>query len=327
MRPRKKNRHLPACVYQRHGAYYFVKGGKWIRIGTDLREALDQYQRISGSRQGSIDSLIDDFLVAAKERGAKPNTLIQYSMAAAKLKAALVEFAPDQLEPRHVARLMDHYRSTPNMANRMRTVLKMAFDAAVLRGLCAQNPVTSVPRHKEKRRDRYLTDVEFRAIHSAGNAVIRVIMDLAYLTGQRIGDVLRIRLSDITEAGIEFRQQKTGKRLCVRMTVELSQAIAAAKTMHGGATRMYLLGQRNGRLRSYRGVRDLFERARDLAGIQDVTLHDLRAKALTDAKRQGKDPQALGGHSTEAMTNRYLRDRETTFVEGPSIGHVQNNGR
>jgi hypothetical protein len=36
------------------------------------------------------------------------------------------------------------------MANRTRSVLKMVFDRGVLAGLCATNPVTSVPRFSKK---------------------------------------------------------------------------------------------------------------------------------------------------------------------------------
>lgn len=32
------------------------------------------------------------------------------------------------------------------------------------------------------------------------------------------------------------------------------------------------------------------------------------------------DPQALGGHTTKAMTLRYLRQRETVVAEPPRFG-------
>ena len=310
MRHRRKDRHLPACVYQKHGAYYYVKGGKWNRLGTDLRTALQEYARITTTRAGMnkiIDRVIDD----AKSR-VKPRTLAQYEQVAATLKEVFKEFSPDQVKPEHVFQLMDHHRATPNMANRMRTVLKMAFDFAVISGQCLSNPVSSIPRHPEKKRDRYLSDAEYTAIWNEGSPTLQAIMDLAYLTGQRIGDVLAIRLSDISKEGISFQQEKTGKRLMVIMSPALGKTISAAKGLHGRqVTPTYLLGQRNGKIRCYHGVRDLFYRAATKAGVEDVHLHDLRAKSITDAKKQGLDPQALAGHTTEAQTIRYIRHRET----------------
>lgn len=43
MRPRKHNRDLPACVYLRHGSYYLVQRGRWIRLGGELKESLIRY--------------------------------------------------------------------------------------------------------------------------------------------------------------------------------------------------------------------------------------------------------------------------------------------
>jgi len=44
-------RHLPACVYRRHGAYWYVKGGKWTRLGAELPEALSNYAGLLESRK------------------------------------------------------------------------------------------------------------------------------------------------------------------------------------------------------------------------------------------------------------------------------------
>ena len=61
MRPRKKDRHLPACMFHRHGAYYYVKHGEWKRLGRDLPDALAQYARMvdSNRRGGGMAELID----------------------------------------------------------------------------------------------------------------------------------------------------------------------------------------------------------------------------------------------------------------------------
>jgi len=325
MRPRKKDRHLPPCVYQKHGAYYLVKGNKWSKLGNDLGSALAEYARRMSTNSGSIRKLLDETVAVAAER-VKPKTLDQYRIAANKLAEIFAEFEPHQVTSRDVAQMMDALRNTPNMANRLRTVLKMAFDRAVLKGLCDANPVLAAPRHAEKHRTRYLADDEFVAIREKANPVLRIIMDLCYLTGQRITDVLAIRQKDVTVEGILFRPTKTethGKKLLIRSTSQLDTVIASARALHKHSTPMYLLAQSNGKIRSYRGVRDLWDRACMSAGVEDAHLHDIRAKSLTDAKRQGHDAQALGAHSTEAMTNRYLRGRDTVAVEGPSFNRIK----
>jgi|TARA_B110000908_G_C10217467_1_gene433511 integrase len=45
-------------------------------------------------------------------------------------------------------------------------------------------------------------------------------------------------------------------------------------------------------------------------GGKRFTFHDIRAKALTDAKNKGMDAQTLAGHSTAAMTDHYIKQRD-----------------
>jgi len=52
-------------------------------------------------------------------------------------------------------------------------------------------------------------------------------------------------------------------------------------------------------------------------GISDVHFHDIRAKALTDAKRKaGSDyAQALGNHTSVETTENYIKAHEVNIVE------------
>lgn len=317
-RTRQSNKNLPPCCYLKHGAYYFVRANKWTRLGATLPEAMAAYARLIGTPSDSMTALLDDTLSAAQARGLKPSTLDQYRRCANQLKDILLEFSVREVKPPHIAAIMDDYTDKPSWANRLRTLLKLAFDLAVRRGLIDANPVTSIACHKEPHRTRYLSDAEYRAIHAAASPPLRAIMALCYLTAQRIGDVLKIREGDITPDGITIDQEKTSKRLLIAWTPDLRATVQAARDLHSNR-KLYLLGQRNGRIRSYYGVRDLWNRACAAAGITDAHLHDLRAKSLTDAKQQGLDPQHLAGHTTAAMTLRYLRGRERDRVTGPLL--------
>jgi integrase len=191
--------------------------------------------------------------------------------------------------------------------------------------MCRTNPTYGVKRHKEAVRDRLITQDEYQAIWDHAPAQLRAIMDVCYQAGQRIGDVLALRLASITKGGIYFQQEKTGKRLMVEMTPELEEAIARAKGLHSNVRGLTLFHGRGGKPLSYKGVYDAFKRACKRAGVEDAGLHDLRAKAATDAKKQGKNPTHLLGHSTESTTTRYLRSREYQPVKGPSIGQSLAN--
>jgi integrase len=151
-------------------------------------------------------------------------------------------------------------------------------------------------------------------------------MDLLIRTGQRVGDVLRIRRTDLTDEGIRFVQQKTGAKLVVPWTPELRAVVDRAKLLHGNIRALTLLHNRRGKTPDYRTVQLQWTKACAAAGVTDAHIHDLRAVALTAARKQGLNATRLAGHSSPAQTERYLRDREEPLASGPSFGQSNRQG-
>lgn len=138
--------------------------------------------------------------------------------------------------------------------------------------------------------------------------------------GNRDGDVLAIRLSDISDKGIAFDQQKTGAKLIVGMTPDLEQLIARAMALPRKVRGLTLFCTRvGGKPVSYETVKDAFKKACEKAKVTGATIHDIRAKALTDTDKQGNDAQKLGGHTDARMTKRYLRLREIAVAHPPTL--------
>lgn len=326
MRPRTKNRHLPPCIYKRGPSYYLVKGGKWERLGTNLATVLAEYGRRLEQPAGGMADLIDRVLLHIAP-AKSPTTNKQYRKIGDKLKEIFVEFTPEQVQSKHVAAIKVRFAHTPFYANRLVSVLRLVFGFAVEWQLVGANPAIGITRHAEAKRERYITDAEYRAIYTHAGERLRAIMDLCYLTGQRISDVLRIRYGDLTEAGIAFRQGKTGAKLLVTWNESLRATVARAKALHGNVQALTLLHNRRGKPPDYSTVKIQWDKARKAAGVPDARIHDLRAKALTDAKRQGFNPQTLAGHTDGRMTERYIRLRETPEASGPSFGISWNVGK
>lgn len=325
MRPRKKDRHLPPCVHHRHGAFWLVKKGKWTRLGAELSPALAQYARLVAAPAGSMDTLIDGALAAMKGRIAE-NTRKQYKSAAEKLKHMLAEFTPQTVTMRAVVDVRQQLATTPNMANRCISFLRQVFDYALEQQLVEHNPVVGVKRLEEAKRDRLISQAEYDAIYRCAGPRLQVLMDLWYLTGQRVTDVLRIRRDDLLDEGIRFKQQKTGARLIVRWTPQLRAVAKRAGELHGNVKALTLIHNKRGKAPDYSTVKGQWDVARKAAGVDDVQLRDLRAMSGTAARKQGKNPQELLGHKNPAMTARYLRDREVPEVDGPSFGQVLDVG-
>lgn len=322
-RPRKRDRHLPPCVYFRHGAYYYVKSGKWTPLGRDHDEAMLEYARRVAQAKGGMAELIEDALPGIL-KGKAASTQKQYREAARRLQRILEEFAPHQVTPRDVAQLRRSLSDSYAVANRMLSVLRMVFDYALEEQMVESNPCVGIKRLAQNTRTRRLLESEFLAIRAKAKPRLQVVMDLCYLTGQRVGDVLAIKRTDLGDDGIFFQQQKTGAQLTVKWTPELRAAVERAKALHGPVAGLYLVkgtvGQ-EGRPLAYKVIWKDWRTACKAAGVENANIHDLRAMAGTEADAQGRNAQKLLGHTDPKMTKRYLRARSVPVVEGPSFGH------
>lgn len=329
-RPRKHDKDLPRGMYRRHGAYYFVRGGKWTRLPKEgpstLRIALSLYADIHETPTGGMAELIDQALAQILPKVAA-STAKQYAVAARHLKIWLQEFAPHEVKPKDVAKLKISLASKPNWANRCISLLRQVFAYALEQQLVDSNPVVGIKRHEEAKRTRLLSIAEYQAIYAKAGPRLRVIMDLCIHTGQRPGDVLKIRRAELTDEGIRFEQQKTGHKGTVRWTSELRAVVERAKTLHGNIRALTLLHNRRGKRPDYSTVKIQWDKARRAAGVEDAQLRDLRALSATWAKKQGKDATALLMHSSTAQTVRYLRDKEEPVVDGPSFGHLLDSSK
>jgi integrase len=77
----------------------------------------------------------------------------------------------------------------------------------------------------------------------------------------------------------------------------------------------YVIRDRRGKPKTDQACRDAWEGAMQRAGLNDrpYTIKDIRAKAMTDAKRSGYDLDALqvaGAHTDRSTTEGYIKSRE-----------------
>jgi integrase len=319
MRPRKANRNLPPCVYLRHGAYYLVKRGTWTRLGSDLPAALAEYARQHSVTAGGMVDLIEQALPSITA-GKAPKTVKLYTLACRQAQEIFAEFSPDQIRATHFAQMRRALADTPAWANRIQSVCRLVFDYALDNEMIDSNPLIGAKRLTEHARTRRITEQEFEAVRDAGSERLRICMDLAHASGQRIGDILSRRREHCRPDGMIVRQQKTGTEILLSWTPSLIAAVDAAKAAHGSVVSMWLVKGVGSAKQGYQSIWKDWRAACKKAGVDGANIHDLRAMSASDAKAQGLDAQALLGHTSERMTARYLRDRELKVVVGPSIG-------
>lgn len=282
-----------------------------------MHDALITYARIVAIPTEGVPSLIDKAMPFITDKVSE-STKKQYLYCQRLLKEMFAEFTPSQVTHGSVIRMMDMWRHSPSTANRLLTVLKQVFQWALDREIVDRNPCESVRRISQGSRDRLITDDEYRRIYNEASPWLQVVMDLCYLTGQRIGDILVIKHEDLKEDGIYFEQIKTGKKLTVGWTEDLKNVVQRAieiTSKHRPSP--YLVSTKKGTPRFHSNVWRFFKAACRRADVKNVTLHDLRAMSGTEAEKQGRDPSALLGHTDRKTTQIYLRDRSVKVVLGP----------
>jgi integrase len=213
--------------------------------------------------------------------------------------------------------------------NRLVMLLSMVFSKAIGKWCIddeLRNPCTGVERWTTKPRKRYVSDEEFAAFRATCCSVVQIAMDLALLTGQRQGDIVGLKWSQVRMDGprkewfIEIRQGKTGKHLGIGISPAIQAVLERARCLPPSVPCEYVLRTNASKKRGERfttdGFRALWQRhMRDWVrrGNENFHFHDIRAKSISDNKSL-ENAYLLAGHIDIKMTRR-VYDRNIRMVE------------
>lgn len=340
--------------------YYLDKGkqpnGKreWVPLGNSFPDALRAYAEQVETIQGpavTVPELLTRWSTATAV-GRKAGTLddIRYAL------PALMRFfgdppAPlDQVEPVHIRQFLDwriaeakRTKQEANVkrvedgkkplpirpndgavrANREVAWLSAAWNWGRDQGLTkAQNPTLGVRRHKEAGRKIYIEDDELAAILKHADAPLQEAIELAYLIGQRPGDLRDLRETDIRDGHLVMEQNKTDAKLRIAIVGSLAaliERIKARKAGIRGVRSLSLIVNEKGEALGKAALRYRFDKARELAAdaapnkatgarLRAIQFRDLRAKAASDVDALDQ-AQKLLGHTKRDMTEHYVRKK------------------
>lgn len=330
-------------VYPSGSKTYLVQtraGGKSRRIGLGRHGIVsaDQARReaakiISGIKSGNkperetgssqkdlgptVKEAAERFLREHAEVRCKPRTVQIYQNTINQhLVPALGDMRLGEIGHDRVAALQYGLRDKPVTANMVVEQLSRLYRMAGLWGVAPKggNPCRFVRKFKEHRRERFLTDEEFRRlgrvlgelekegkIHPAAVAAFRLLM----LTGCRRNEILTLHWEDVDLAAgeIRLRDAKTGAR-----SVAISPA---ARKVLEDLPRLpdnpwVIAGARPGE--RYKNLNNAWEVVRNRAGLRDVRIHDLRHSFASRALALGESLPMIGkllGHGKIQTTARY----------------------
>lgn len=150
-------------------------------------------------------------------------------------------------------------------------------------------------------------------------------MLLVLIKGQRLGDVTRMKFSDVWYGMLHVEQEKTDAKLAIPLSIKcnavgmtLGDIISMCRDL---VVNPYLVHHQHATGRANRGnkvtpttLNASFKNAREKCGLKwekgtALSFHEQRSLSERLYREQGLDTQKLLGHKTQQMTNNYNDDR------------------
>lgn len=327
---------LPRNVFEKSGTYWYVKAEgdkrRWTKL-CRVKEGLPaMYLALATlttekTMDDMVPKIIADWLAeVGADRSEKTKANDAY--VTREISEAFAEFRANQVKPTDVTEFLKQFKKKPRTFNLYRAGMQELMRYAEEKGHreAGTNPCASIKPMKIKARDRYITDSELRRIKVAAHygkdgkrtrsaASLCAMIDMAYLTGQSIGDLLDLEWSQLGREGILFARGKvektTGAKVVIEWTPRLQALVDRIKAFKKRNIR-YVFTTQEGQPYTYSGASSAWKRAVKRSGVRGVTFHDLRAKALTDVdgERGIGHAQTMGAHSTQSQTSDYVRHKK-----------------
>ncbi|CAN5767084.1 tyrosine-type recombinase/integrase [soil metagenome] len=323
-------RDLPARVYRKHGAFYFVDmDRRWHRLCAIKEGIPNMYRALATltekeARSDRMPAVITRWL---DEKRPDWGVAMKRNMErmADVMSHRLVEYTPADMKTPDVKSFLADYAKQPRTHNLYRAMLRQVLAYAAGEGLReGWNPVDDLKGKSTPGRKRIVTDAEIARIKAAalmadgkpvrnGQALVQMI-DLALITGQRISDLIKIRWQDVTKTHLFVEQGKTGVRIEVELSPALKRALNACSK--GRDKIGFVLKTQSGSGYKYAGIRSAWVRACERAKVADLNIHDMRGRAGVDkvAMHGKEEAQKLLGHRNMRTTEHYVEGKTTVRV-------------
>jgi len=182
--------------------------------------------------------------------------------------------------------------------------------------------------YRGDRSEHVWTDADIAQFNKVASEPLRAALVLGLWTGQRQGDLLRLRWTAYNGRFIEVRQPKTKARVIIPTAAALRATLRALRRRRKAAT---ILTNSRGLPWTSSGFRASWRKACAAAGIAELRFNDLRGSAVTRLAEAGAtEPEiaAITGHRLGYVTqvmDRYL-NRSKALAQN-AIAKLEKNIR
>lgn len=202
-------------------------------------EFLDAYKeadRTTPRDTGTVSQLIREYLASPKFKKKAESTQGEYKRMLMRVETATVPETKAQTfgtmplsalsAPRVRTKFLDYHEEVglehPREADNRLTILSAVFSYAKSKGRIARNPIEGFERlYESDRSDIIWLEVDISTFMKGAPIELQRALILAIHTGQRYGDLVRLRWADYDGQYIRLKQSKTNAWVNVRVTAAL----------------------------------------------------------------------------------------------------------
>lgn len=308
----KKNTSGKSVTY-----YYAWKGGPRLEGEPGTPEFIASYNRaVTAKRAPQTDLLVsvfDGYQDSTAFADLAERTRKDYRRLLRVIDSEFGDFPVVALEDRRTRGEFLAWRERLAIKSRRQAdyafaVLARTLSWAYDRGLVPVNPCERPGRlYRAARAENVWSDADETAFHAKAPAHLRLALTLALWTGQRQGDLLRLKWAAFDGETIRLRQRKTKVSVAIPVGAPLKAALEAVKAEYqreGKSMPSTILATERGTQWTESGFRASWRKACIKAGVSGVTFHDLRGTAVTRLAVAGAtvpEIAAITGHSLKEV--------------------------
>tara|TARA_R100000234_G_C5001677_1_gene180588 strand:+ start:1144 stop:1989 length:846 start_codon:yes stop_codon:yes gene_type:complete len=214
----------------------------------------------------------------------------------------------------------------PSLANKCLSIIKAIYNLAITLSLVVINPSTNIPKNRENKRKRYLTNEELLAVRDQLNKLKDdqmyqksvAFIWLLILTGARKGEIAKAKWTDLVGNTLIIKDHKTDRYGEDRIIHLTPMALDIINQQDRSSE--YIIGIKT--------PRRTWETIKQAIGLEDIRLHDIRHSYASWSlqKINLSEVGNLLGHRDQATTQRYAHIHQDKAIANANLvgEHIQN---
>ena len=327
MKPLRKKFPGATPYFDRHGKrrWRYRKGGRSVELGTEYGsdDFVERYEAavksirrpvgIDRTIPGNVNDLVVSFYKSPVWKALSDSTKRTYRGHIEPFRVKHGDKPVNQLERRHVMKILAEKADTPAAANNLRKRLMQLLDHAIALDWISTNPARLVKPYKLDGSGFHTWDegeiARFFQVYEPGTMAHMAVTLMLYTGAARV-DAVKLGPWNLKQSAdgprFEYRRQKTLKSNGVLISIPLHPDLA--EVLSASADDRPFLATAYGKARSAEGLGNKMRQWCDTAGLAACSAHGLRkacARRLAEAGASAHEIMSVTGHKTLAEVQRY----------------------